>query len=575
METLLIPSADTESAVASHAELDEAIRTLQNNKDAWFEMPIERKIEYAKSIHRRTYEVANGQVAAATRAKGIPFNSAAAGEDWLAGPFIQLRITRLLIESLEQIREHGTLRIPPRRISTRPDGQLKVEVFPLSIFDRLLYMGFRGEIWMERGVTTESLGRQIGSIYRENQGGGRVSLVLGAGNVASIAPLDILHKLFTEGQVVLLKHNPVAAYLAPFMEEAFAELIADGFMRTVEGGADVGDYLCLHEGIEEIHLTGADSTHDAIVFGPGEEGAARKGRNQPRIDKRITSELGNVGPLIILPGRWSDGDLQFQAENVATQIAQNCGCNCNAARVIITHEGWSQRNAFLDRLRQVLRDLPERPAYYPGAEAHLARMIAAYPEAEKLGPGRPGMMLPTIVAGLDPANRESPAFRAEAFCSFVAETSLPGEGPGQFLTNAVRFANETLWGTLNAAIIVDPRTRRALGPELEQAIAALRYGTVTVNHWPALAYALGSPTWGAFPGHTLDDIQSGIGTVHNALLFDRPEKSVIYGPFRVIPKPPWFVTHRNASQVARRLVDLEASPGFLRLPGIVVNAIRG
>ncbi|MEU2237490.1 hypothetical protein ABZ585_42055, partial [Streptomyces vietnamensis] len=27
-------------------------------------------------------------------------------------------------------------------------------------------------------------------------------------------------------------------------------------------------------------------------------------------------------------------------------------------------------------------------------------------------------------------------------------------------------------------------------------------------------------TWGAYPGHTLDDVQSGIGIVHNALLLD-------------------------------------------------------
>ena len=66
-------------------------------------------------------------------------------------------------------------------------------------------------------------------------------------------------------------------------------------------------------------------------------------------------------------------------------------------------------------------------------------------------------------------------------------------------------------------------------------------------------------SWGAFPGHTLDDIQSGIGVVHNALLLAEPERSVVRGPFRPVhrsllhgelaisPKPPWFVDNRTAA----------------------------
>jgi acyl-CoA reductase-like NAD-dependent aldehyde dehydrogenase len=575
MTTITKTLQGTDSGATRRPELDEAIETLQANKNGWLDMPLKDKIAYARSIHRRTYEVAERQVAAAARAKGIPQGSPAAAEEWLGGPFTQLRTLRLLIDSLEQIAEFGTVRIDPGRMKTRPDGQLKVEVFPSSILDRLLYLGFRGEIWMQPGVTSENITDHIGAAYRERLRQGKVALVLGAGNVASIGPLDVVHKLFSEGQVVFLKYNPVNEYLGPFVEEAFADLIRDGFVRTASGDADVGDYLCRHDGIEEIHVTGTARTHDLISFGPGEEGAARKARNEPRFAKRITSELGNVGPVIILPGRWSDSDLQFQAENVATQVTQNCGYNCNAARVMVTHEAWPQRSAFLDRLRQVLRRLPERRAYYPGTEERRARMVDAYPQAETLGGTTPGMMIPTLIAGLEAVDKESPAFTTESFCSIVAETSLPGADAREFLQDAVEFCNQSLWGSLSAAIIVDPRTRRALDWALERAIADLNYGSVAVNHWPALCFALGSTTWGAYPGHTPADIQSGIGTVHNAMLFDRPEKSVVYGPFRVIPKPPWFVTHRNAAKVARRLVDLEAKPGLMRTPAIVLNAISG
>lgn len=37
--------------------------------------------------------------------------------------------------------------------------------------------------------------------------------------------------------------------------------------------------------------------------------------------------------------------------------------------------------------------------------------------------------------------------------------------------------------------------------------------------------------WGAFPGETLDNVESGIGIVKNYMMYDHPEKSVLYTPF--------------------------------------------
>ena len=47
-------------------------------------------------------------------------------------------------------------------------------------------------------------------------------LVLGAGNVSSIPATDTISKVFQEGQVVLLKMNPVNEYLGPIFERLFA-----------------------------------------------------------------------------------------------------------------------------------------------------------------------------------------------------------------------------------------------------------------------------------------------------------------------------------------------------------------
>ena len=82
-------------------------------------------------------------------------------------------------------------------------------------------------------------------------------------------------------------------------------------------------------------------------------------------------------------------------------------------------------------------------------------------------------------------------------------------------------------------------------------------------------------TWGGFPGHRLDDIQSGRGIVHNALLLDRTERTVVHGPFRPLPKPPWFVDNRTAATTGRRLARFAARPRWRALPAIFASALRG
>jgi len=106
----------------------------------------------------------------------------------------------------------------------------------------------------------------------------------------------VLTKLFGEGKVVVLKANPVNDYLVPYWERAMAVLIEGGFLRIVSGGAQVGAYLTNHESVSDIHVTGSDKTHDAIVFGVGPEGQRRKANNDPLITKPVSCELATFRP---------------------------------------------------------------------------------------------------------------------------------------------------------------------------------------------------------------------------------------------------------------------------------------
>lgn len=559
------------------AKIDRSLDILHRNKERWLDISVGAKIGFVKKMMDGMTAVASKMVAKAMEVKRVSPDSPSAAEDWLSGPIIIIRNLRLLLESLQQIEKHGVPQIPGDKIRTRRNGQVVVEVLPQRLLDQLMYNGFRAEVWMQPDVTQANLKQNMAAVYQHRPEKGKIALVLGAGNVSSIGPLDVVYKLFMEGQVCLLKLNPVNEYTGPFLEEAFRCLVDEGFLQLVYGGGDVGSYLCQHEWVDEIHITGSGKTHDVIVYGPGAEGEERKRNHQPRLTKRITSELGNVSPVIVVPGPWQTADLQFQAENIATQMTNNAGFNCNAAKMLITHKGWDQRLSLLEALRHTLRSLPPRHAYYPGASDRYQTFLKEHPEAEVLGARQgSGDVVPwTLASGLDADKTNSLFFQEESFCAITGETSLDATDAADFLKKAVEFCNQHLHGTLNACILVHPKTAEQLGDVLEQAIADLKYGSVGVNHWPALSYAMGVTTWGAYPGHTLEDIQSGIGVVHNTLMFEKPEKSVVYGPFRIWPRPPWFVTHKRAHKVAPWLFEVERTGSYLYLPPLVFNAALG
>ena len=346
----------------------------------------------------------------------------------------------------------------------------------------------------------------------------------------------------------------------------------------VYGGAAEGAYLCNHAGVDEIHITGSDKTFDAIVFGPGPEGATRKVQHQPLLTKRVTSELGNVSPVIIVPGPWSASDIAYHAEHLVTTLTNNAGFNCNATRVILQHSAWAQRAQLLQRVRQVLAQVPPRTAYYPGSQKLQQTFSAAHPEAEQFGTLAEGELPWTLITGVDAGNENDMCFTTEAFCGLFAETAIDAASVPEYLDRAVAFANEHLWGTLNVTLIVHPASLRdpAVAAAVERAIANLRYGTVGVNVWAAAGFTLGVSTWGAFPGHDTTDIQSGTGVVHNTLMFDRPQKTVLHAPFRIMPTPPWFVTHGNtAHKLFPKLTMLEAAPSLWKIPDIMWTALRG
>ena len=467
------------------SDVDALVAKLVAHKGAWVKKTLPERVAVLEALRDGVQREATGWAAAVAQVKGTAPNHPLEGEDWLAGPMATARNIRMLIESLKA----GGQPKPPA-LTQRADGQWVAQVFPLTLDDKLAYAGWTAEVWIEPGQQPSQ-----GSIYREKRAGGapgpgKVALVLGAGNVSAIGPMDALSKLFVDDEVVVLKMNPVNEVSGPFIARAFQKLIDDGFFGIVYGGAAVGKHLTDHPAIDTIHITGSDRTHDAILWGTtSDEVAKNKAAHTPRLAKTITSELGCVTPVLVVPGAWSESDLAYQAKHVAGMVAQNGSFNCNAAKVVVTAKGWPLRPRFLELVRQALGKAAPRKSYYPGAQQRFDSFLDRYPNATMLGARAADVVPWTFIADVPPRKGEH-ALTSEAFCGVLADTALDATTAREFLEAAVPFCNDEVWGTLSCMVLIDDDTERANAAALDRAIAGLRYGGIAVNAWAGALFGL-------------------------------------------------------------------------------------
>ncbi len=561
-------------------EADRIVAALDKGRSVWGQTSVadRRRLlaDFVALVDRHGEE----WVQVAARIKRMPTDSPLLGEEWMSGPWATMSFADALGETLDRL-ERGEDLLDDFPVREVPGGRVAVKVMPHNLFDKLLLSGYSAEVWMKPGVTESDVQRDVAHALRYPADEVGTVLVLGAGNIFSIPPLDTLDQLYMHNRVVALKLNPVTEPLKPVFEKIFAPYIGLGAVQISVGGAELGSALAHHPDVSAVHLTGSAATHDAIVWGTGEAGEAHRAAGTPQLTKPITSELGGVSPVIVVPGHWSKADLEFQAQHVATMRLHNSGSNCIAAQVLVVSSDWPQKDEFLAELHQALAEAPTRPAWYPGSEDRIARARDGHDTVIEVD-GTPER---TLLLGLDAHGGEH-AFVHEYFAPVLGATELPGTG-AEFLKAAVGFANDQLHGTLGANIIVHPRSRKEMGPRFEQLVADLRYGTIGINVWSALGFLYAQAVWGAFPGHTLEDVQSGIGAVRNALGLVDSERTVAEGPFwpaprsflhgslSLSPKPPWFVDNKTADVTVRRLASFTARPRWSAIPGIFISALRG
>eukprot|EP00899_Mesostigma_viride_P002147 jgi/Mesvir1/11933/Mv00269-RA.1 len=368
----------------SKQDVKEALAVLSSKKREWASLPIPAKLQILKELGDGLAQMPKEEWARQT-VHGCRVDSTdtdVALQMVVNTSFIAGEIKRFT-ETLEALQRTG--KGVPLPITERPDGQKVVHVYPASLADKWgqgSFLGAKVEVWIEPGQPASQGAFYVPGSSKAHDG--RVCVVLGAGNLAALSMVDVFTRLFIDGDVCLLKHHPLQAAYAPYMERLMEPLIRRGYLRSLVGGADVAQAALYDPATDAVHMTGGLATYEAILWGSSpEERERRKVANDPLLKVPITSELGGVTPWVVVPGQWTPGEMEFAASQLALAIHDNQSCNCLAAKIVLVSADWPQRVEFMEALKRTLGSVPLRYPWYPGLVDRYNKFKAAYPKAQQ------------------------------------------------------------------------------------------------------------------------------------------------------------------------------------------------
>jgi hypothetical protein len=484
------------------------------------------------------------------------------GEEWIGGPFSCIYAFQYFIDYLQN--DDGL------DVTKFDESTKSYKVFPTKNIEKLLFPFLEGEIRFGKNLNFNQINEYRGFANRFNNNKPKITLILGAGNVSSIPVLDALFHMIAHKSVIYIKLNPVNDYLLPIFTQVFEPFISRGFMIITEGDMEASKYLTEHEGFQQIHLTGSNYTYENIVYGRTLSDKERSLKTLPKINKKpITTELGNVTPIIVHPGNWSRAEIRHQAKKIVTAKLNNSGFNCIAAQVIILPKNWKHTDKLKRDIKYYLKKVGDTTSYYPGASENLNDLVQTenYDQINNLS-----CSTPFLVSDL---NLEKEYANKEVWSTALYFHELPYSTYENFCSNAVDYVNNHLWGNLGVTVLIKNHKKKTNQGILNTYIEELKYGTVAINEWSALGFVIPTLPWGGYPGNKDNDIQSGQGYVHNALLFESPQKGIVYSRFRLSPliDPPWFVTNKKAHRIFRHLTYYQATKSKINLIKLIFSTL--
>jgi acyl-CoA reductase-like NAD-dependent aldehyde dehydrogenase len=536
-------------------DISQVITRLSAGSDEWSRQPPASRAELAVRTAMSVAESAGAWVEAAVaikQADSLSQDSTVVAEETATGPLATLRLLLVTARALADVASTGlpSLARQPRLLHPGSDAaRVAVDVVPArgpggSLHDAAIFAGHRATVRCVAAGGLETFMRSWREEVHRRPSSGGVALVLGAGNVTGLAAADCVSQIFEHGRAVFLKLHPLHEPLLPVFRRALEPLVDAGVLAIHAGGTEMARAVLADPAVGHVHLTGGAVAYDALVWGGGD----RTGR--PALRQAMTCELGNVTPWFILPGRYTPQALARQADLVAASIINNTSFNCIATKLVVTSRSWEQREAFLDLARRRLAAAPPRRAWYPGS-------VSAWESIAGQAAPSDGTLPWCLREGIDP-REDSQFVGREWFVPVAAEIPLAADSIEAYCV-AVHDLVASLPGSLAASVTLPGGLAGQDAARAELLIEHLPFGTVAVNTWSALGYAMGSVPWGGFPGGTLADPKSGIGFVHDPLLLPLVHNTILRAPLCPSLAPAWLPWHPHAAALARGLMDVYGS----------------
>ena len=485
----------------------------------------------------------------------------AEGEEWLGGPFASVLATQYYIESLTNDNELDEDKFN--------NSENSYKVFPNNFIERITFPFIDAKVYFNKSMSFNDINKFRGFSKRYDIDPS-ITLVLGAGNFSSIPYLDVLYHLITRRSVILLKLNPVNDYLKPVFEKVFKNFIERGYIIVTNGNINESKYMSTHPGINHIHLTGSDKTYEDIVYGRKLTDKERSVKSLSKTNiKSITSELGNVTPFIIHPGKWSTSEIKYQARKIVTGKLNNNGFNCIAAQVVVLPDGWGQTETLIKYVKYYMNKAKDRKAYYPESIERLTKLEKdkSYERVNSLSCVTPHL------------TREIKAYNKyeldEVWSSTIYFKKIEYSNAEDYVQKSTDYCNTELWGNLGVSVIIKNHNNKFNKQITSSYIEKLNYGTIAINEWAAIGYIIPQLPWGGHPGNKDNDIQSGQSVVHNSMLFESPLKGIVETKFRIsrLIDPPWFITNNKSRRLFMNLTYFQINNTKINLIKLIFSTL--
>ena len=542
-------------------DIDRNINSLRVNSKEYSKIENSKLISLLEESINNIKEVAYYWATISAEKKGVT-GTAGEGEEWLGGPFATVFGMQYYIDTLKDLNKPLDSNLFNNELNT-------YKVFPNNFLEKIFFPFISAEVKFNKNIKFNEIEEYRGFAMRYSHDSS-ISLILGAGNVSCIPLLDAIYHLVAKRSVVYIKLNPVNDYLLPVYEKVFKNFISLGYVVITKGSIDESKYMTNHNGIDHIHLTGSDETYEHIVYGKLLNDDEKKLKNIKKVNnKSFSSELGNVTPIIVHPGSWSNSELKFQARKIVTAKLNNGGFNCISAQIVILPEEWNQTDKLIKYIKMYMKKIDDRLSYYPNslkvlnglekdknyerlndqtcATPHLSREIKAYSKFET----------------------------SEIWGTSIYFKKISYEDELDYVNKAITYCNKTLWGNLGATVLIKKYNNKKIKPITNTYVDNLKYGTVAINEWSAIGFIIPTLPWGGYPGNKDNDIQSGQNFVHNSMFFESPLNGVVYSKFRMsnIIDPLWFVTNKKGKKVFKNLTYFQIDKSFSNFIKLALSAV--